>query len=149
MLANKSLPPPYHYRLAQLFQRANKLQQMMQALDMCLPKMPDDMPANVYLDMARMYNQGKNPDGMHRAMQRYLKRNPKDWRAWLDLATLEVRRQKRNEAAAALNSAIRYGGQEAETMIRKNPLLQSFRVRAGGRPQGAKKDLSSLINLGR
>jgi len=146
ILANESLPPPFHFRLAQLYERAKKFKQMTQAIDKCIARMPENTPANAYLEMAKMYNKAKNAGGMRKAMLEYLKRSPKDWKAWLDLASLEAQLKNNNGAAAAIKNAIRYGGAEGERLIHQNPLLRPFLVRAA---PGGQKDLSGLIKLGR
>ena len=145
ILANKNLPTAIHFQLAQLYQRANKLRQMSQALDLCIENMPKDTPPTAYLKMAQMYNKAQNPQGMRKAIQKYLKHKPKDWKAWLDLASLEAQLKNRNEVSAAIRNAIRYGGAEAEKLVAQNPLLRPYQIRTTIGPQN---NLNGLINLG-
>jgi hypothetical protein len=80
-----------------------------------------------FLDIAKLYSKSKNPTGMRNAMKAYLERAPKDWRAWLDLASLDLQHGDPTQAGVSLGAAIRYGGSDAQRLIQSNPDLKKIR----------------------
>ncbi|MBT3194659.1 MAG: DUF2723 domain-containing protein [Verrucomicrobia bacterium] len=141
MVSNKELPPFIHFQVAQAYDRAKQYKKMDKALTLCLSRMPENSPGQAYLDIARMYSKAKNAKGMRTAMQAYLKRTPNDWRAWMDLASLDLQLGDPNQASASLGAAIRYGGAEARQLIQKNPTLMKLN-------QSRTSRTKNLIGLG-
>ncbi len=86
-----------------------------------------DMTPQVYLRLAQMYAEERRPDLLAEALERYLGRVPADARAWLDLAVVRLSLQKPNEAFAALQQAVRVGGEEALALIREDRRLDALR----------------------
>ncbi len=127
MLGNKTLPPFIHFQVAQAYDRIKKYKKMDQALTLCLTRLPKNTPAQPFLDIAKLYSKSKNPTGMRNAMKAYLERAPKDWRAWLDLASLDLQHGDTTQAGVSLGAAIRYGGSDAQRLIQSNPNLKKIR----------------------
>jgi hypothetical protein len=123
---NKDLPPIVHFQTAQAYERVQQYADMNKALTLCLSRMPENAPAKAFLDIAHLFAKGKNATGMRNAMKAYVKRNPSDWRAWLDVASLDLQHGDRDGAGASLGVAIRYGGAQAEQLIQKNPALKKL-----------------------
>ena len=126
MLGNKTLPPFIHFQVAQAYDRIKKYKKMDQALALCLTRLPKNAPAQPFLDIAKLYSKSKNPTGMRNAMKAYLERAPKDWRAWLDLASLDLQHGDTTQAGVSLGAAIRYGGSDAQRLIQSNPNLKKI-----------------------
>jgi tetratricopeptide (TPR) repeat protein len=133
ILKNPSVPPMYQFRLAQLFHQAGQLDKMTEALDLCTARLPPDTPPQVLLDIVRLYAATENPGRMHPPLNLYLGRQPQDWKAWLDMATLELSLRQTNAAGRALEQAIRFGGSEALAIIRQNPHLAQIQNTAASR----------------
>jgi len=124
MLDNDALPPNVHFDLARQFEAANRTGQTVQALDKVLERLaPDAVRPGFFIQAAQMYGRAGRPDRMRDTMDRYLAREPADWRAWLDHATLSLQLQEPDTAVESLRQAVRHGGQEAERTIAGNPHL--------------------------
>jgi hypothetical protein len=129
MLNETNLPPVLHYRLAQGLARAGRIPEMARALDLCANKLPQPIPPEVYLDMARMYGSAKEYDKMVAPLQKYLQMKPDDWKAWLDMSLVHLAVGKTNEAIKAINEAVRIGGPEAIKICSGDPRFAPFRGR--------------------
>jgi tetratricopeptide (TPR) repeat protein len=127
ILNNKDLPSMYHYQVAQLYSRNKDMANMVKALDLCLPHIPTNAPSNLLLDIAQLYAKARRLDRMLESMLVYVKRKPDDWRAWLDVAAMQVGMKRNDEANKALDQAVRYGGSEALDMIMEDSRFESFR----------------------
>ncbi len=141
MLGNKGLPPQIHFQLAKLYDAAGQHALLGQALDICLVAMPEDAPADPFLEIAQLYGKARRSDGMLKAMEIYLRKQPRDWRAWLDHASINVQLGNTNLALESIGVALRYGSAEAEQLVATNPLLGPLRQRVATRARG-------LMNLG-
>jgi len=126
IMSNKKLPPQIQFQVALAYNRAKEYRQMDMVLNKCLAAMPNNTPPNVFLNIARLYSQSKNGVGMQNALKKYLAKQPRDWKAWLDLASIETQLKKPGAAREALGSALRYGGPQAREQIQKNPYLNKM-----------------------
>ena len=59
-------------------------------------------------------------------MAEYLKLRPSDWKGWLDQAGLLLYLKQNDPAIAALEKAIRLGGEQALSIVRKDPRFTSI-----------------------
>jgi tetratricopeptide (TPR) repeat protein len=141
ILNTKKLPLQIRFQVAVAYAQSKQFNEMSRVLDYCLKSMPSNVNPQVYLQVASMYAQGGNPTGMVKALNIYLKHNPQDWKAWLDLANVEIRTNHPDQANSALNSALRYGGNEARNEIMKNQLLNQLLKSRSVRTR-------NLINMG-
>jgi thioredoxin-like negative regulator of GroEL len=129
ILQNTNLPALYMFRVAQLFERAQKQEEMVRALDQCVATLPADAPPGVLVDCAGMYAKVQRNDRMLATMLEYLRRNQTDWRAWLDVATMLMAANRLDEGAKALDEAVRHGGAEAFNIIQKDARFAPLRSR--------------------
>lgn len=127
ILGNAGLPPVFHFRVAKLLDKAQKFDEMTKALDLCIEKLPSNIEPEIFLDMAKMYANAKKYEKVKEVLEQYLKRKPTDWRAWLDLATLQINLKESNAAVQSLEQAIQFGGNEARGLIAQNPLFVPIR----------------------
>ena len=130
ILNNPQLPPQACFRLAGTLSRAGRQVEMATALDMCMARLAPDAPSQVYLDIARMYAGAGRLEKTVAAMQMYVKREPADWQAWLDVTTLRLTLHEGEAAEKALEQAIRAGGEEALKVIRQDARFAPLRDRA-------------------
>jgi len=140
IMANSNLPSLYTFRIAALYHRAGRFEEMSQALDQFVNRIPPDMPPEAFVDITRMYLAGQKMDKARNVLQEYLKRRPGDWRAWMDQASLELGLGRTNEAVRALEVSVRGGGNEAIDFINRNPNYAPIREEAIRRAQ-------TLINV--
>jgi len=135
IMANTNLPAPYQFRIAQLLDRAGNMPLVVKALDMCVDRVPPDAPPDIIIDMARMYAKAQRFDRMGVALKVYLRRIPTDWKAWLDLAAIQISAKQNAEASKSLEQAIRCGGQESMNIIQQDQRFAPIRDAAFSRAQ--------------
>lgn len=134
ILRNTNLPAVYAFRVAQLHDKARQHPQMEKALDQALVQMPDKAPADILLEIAKLYAKLKKPEKMLHAMEVYVRSKPDDWRGWLDVAAMYIGFRREADAVKALEQAIRYGGREAMNLIESDGRFKPFRQRLMGGP---------------
>jgi len=139
LLKQPRLPPQVFYRLAVMYRKAGRKNEMHKALDLCADRLPDNTPAAVFLDMARMYEEVGQHEKMLAPLNRYLRAKPNDWKAWLDLAVVHDILKKPDEAAAALQRALSIGGQEAAIVVSRDPRLTALAQRITSRLQPGRR----------
>jgi len=114
---NKAFPPLAHFRAAQLLSEAKRHSEMITALDLAVDRLPPETPAPVLLDAAKMYAKAGKAGKALAMMQRYAARNPNDWNAWLNTASLQIQMGRKDDAARSLEQAVRTGGTQARQVI--------------------------------
>ncbi|NQT91359.1 MAG: DUF2723 domain-containing protein [Lentisphaerae bacterium] len=120
IVGNTNLPPILHYRAARMLFDAKRKNEMLKALDVCFPRLPETTPPDVLLDIARMYGSAGRGEGAVQAMSRYLAAKPNDWNAWLNLAALQIQMGRKQDASRSMERAVRIGGSQAHAIIRKD-----------------------------
>jgi tetratricopeptide (TPR) repeat protein len=141
ILHTKNLPPQIQFQVAVAYDQAKMYPQMNQALNMCLASLPPNTAPKAFLNIARMFAKAGNGPGTRKALKLYLKKVPNDWKAWMDLATIELQLKNTAGATEALGQALHYGGPEARQTIQSNPALNNL---LRSRASRAKK----MINFG-
>ncbi len=136
LLQDPDLPAFVLLPLAQLFEQAGRLGEMHRALGLCMERMPPEVPPEVFTQIARMLSRVNDLAGMRKALKAYLDRQPNDWRAWLDMATIELNLGDSDQASVSLGVAIRYGGDDAQRAIQINAQLSPLLQRRASRAQG-------------
>ncbi len=136
LLSSPDMPSFMLLPLAQLYEQSGRPQEMTQALTLCLQRMPPDTPPDALLNIAQMFAKAGNPVGMRQAIEAYLKLRPNDWRAWLDLALLQMQLGDPEQAKSSLGVAVRYGGAEAQRTIQTNSQLAPLWQQRAARTQG-------------
>ena len=120
------MPPEVFLKIAGLSLQAKQYKEMTDALALCENKLGPRTPPNVYLEIAKMYAAAKRMDKMLPALEKYLRLNPSDWKAWLDMASVQYSMKKTTAATRAMQEAMRTGGSEALTVINKDKRLQEI-----------------------
>ena len=103
---------------------------MDQALQRFMKERPKNLPPEALLNIAQMYAKANMPKPMSGVMAEYLKLRPSDWKGWLDQAGLLLYLKQNDPAIAALEKAIRLGGEQALSIVRKDPRFTSIRNQA-------------------
>jgi cytochrome c-type biogenesis protein CcmH/NrfG len=113
---------------------------MVRALDMAWAGMPTNrpVPPSVLQEMAKMYAAVGQMDKMAVVVKEYLRRSPSDWKAWLDLAAVQVTSGRPAEATKSLENAIRQGGREATALIVQDQRFANIRAAAERRLNSGK-----------
>ena len=136
VLRTKNLPFQYWFRAAAMLQSAEMYPQMIDALAQCRKKVPPSMKPEIYLEMARMYRAAGALEEMRDVMTTYVKKRPSDWRALLDVASLDLTLGNQQAAVRSLHKALSMGGQQARALIEQDPrfrpLLESMTTRTQG-----------------
>ncbi|MGQ9661205.1 MAG: protein O-mannosyl-transferase family [Kiritimatiellia bacterium] len=136
IIGDPKLPPAAHFRAGELLAQSKQYAEMVKALDLCMARMTGGVPPEVYLRIASHYAAAQKADKMSEALQRYLKLRPTDWKAWLDLATVQMIQKDTNGALTALEQALRLGGAQALDIVQKDPRFASLRDQALRRIRG-------------
>ena len=130
IMASKGMDPRSLLKVAELLQKAEAKNVMDQALQRFMKERPKNLPPEALLNIAQMYAKANMPKPMSGVMAEYLKLRPSDWKGWLDQAGLLLYLKQNNPAIAALEKAIRLGGEEALSIVRKDPRFTSIRNQA-------------------
>ena len=136
IIGDTKLPPAAHFRAAELLAQTKQYAEMVRALDLCMARMTGNVPPEVYLRIASHYAAAQKADKMREALERYLKLRPSDWKAWLDLATVQMIQKNTNGALTALEQALRLGGSDALDVVQKDPRFASLLDQALRRIRG-------------
>jgi tetratricopeptide (TPR) repeat protein len=131
LMTATNLPAPIFYRAASMLRSARQLPEMVRAVDLCMQNMPSNSPPEVFLNLSRMYAEAGRADRMLGPLQEFLKRQPNDWKAWLDLAYIQLTVGQTNNAAQSLSQARNRGGQEAMQIIQQDDRFAPLRPRLG------------------
>lgn len=126
LLTQTNLPPEVFLKIAGLSMQAKQYREMTAALALCENKLGSRTPPNIYLEIAKMYAAAKRMDKMLPALEKYLRLNPSDWKAWLDMASVQYSIKKTPAATRAMQEALRTGGAQALTVINKDKRLQEI-----------------------
>jgi tetratricopeptide (TPR) repeat protein len=150
----KTLSTGIYYKLGILCQQAKQNKEMVEALVLAAEKLPANAKPEILLDITSRLSSVQRADKMAEVMALYVKRRPSDWKAWVDLALVQLALRKQAEALKSTQQAIRYGGNAAMTLMRDDKRLAPLLKHAAPRPQnldrlmglpGAKRGGSPLI----
>jgi len=140
LIGTSNVPPQYLYKAAQMLQAAKQYDTMDEALTVMMKRLPANTDPSLYLNVAKMYADAQRAERMLPAIEGYLKLRPKDWKAWLDLASINLGLKNLDAARSALIKAKSIGGFQAAEAIRKDR-------RFAGLLQGASRDSVDLMNI--
>ena len=121
VLSVSNLPPQYVYQVATILHKAQLYTEMDQAIQRCLKMIPKDSQPELFLNITKMYLDAKMLPQMILTMKQYLVIKPEDWKARLDLCLLQMNLKQFEDALHSLNQALKFGGIEAEQIIRNDP----------------------------
>lgn len=91
----------------------------------------ESMPSKACQEVARLASQARNIGLVEKALREHLRRQPKDYSAWINLAALELHKRDLRATLADLKRAIELGGDRARTTIRQD---KRFRPLAKSKP---------------
>jgi tetratricopeptide (TPR) repeat protein len=121
MLQDTNLPPEAVFSFAHLLYRAKRTQEMVQALNLCMPRMPPNTPPQIFLAATEMFRSAGHLQESQKCMQEYLKRKPDDWKAWFDMTIMHLELHNTNSAIASLRQGLKFGGEEAQKIAQRDP----------------------------
>ncbi len=114
------------YEIGLLLDSLNSHAGAVRAIDIVIANLPENIPADLLLNMARIYANAQEVKRMIVPLTRYLRLRPGDWQAWLDLATLHALEQAPSQAQQALRQALQHGGEQALQIISTSPQLREL-----------------------
>lgn len=86
-----------------------------------------NIPPSAYLAVAKMCAESKRTNLLAVALEKYLAREPKNPKVWIDLAAIQAAMQNTNECMQSLGRAIELGGEPARDTIRKDARFNTVR----------------------
>ncbi len=112
--------------IANILSAINKNKEAIEILDMTVPNLPLNLDAKHLWTIVSIYAAGGDIDRATPHLVRYLKLNPRDWRAWIHMAILYASRGQNNETLYAFQRAIEFGKTDAVRYIEGNPSLMAI-----------------------
>jgi tetratricopeptide (TPR) repeat protein len=112
--------------IANILSAINKNKEAIEILDMTVPNLPQNLDAKHLWTIVSIYAAGGDIDRATPHLVRYLKLNPRDWRAWIHMAILYASRGQNNETLYAFQRAIEFGKTDAVRYIEGNPSLMAI-----------------------
>lgn len=89
----------------------------------------DQIPVDAYLRLAQVLSEVRRMDLLEMALQRYVDREPRSPRVWIDLAAVRLSRERPDEALQALQRAVQLGGEPVRDAVRRDPRFQALHPR--------------------
>jgi thioredoxin-like negative regulator of GroEL len=86
----------------------------------------EQVPLDALISLANIFANNQRIDLVEVALRRYLERNPRNPRVWLDLAATQIVRQQA-EFAQSLRRAIELGGDPVREAVRQDPRFEPVR----------------------
>ena len=129
ILKVKQFPPNVYLKAASLLLKVKNTQQLKKALTLCEQQVNPRTSPKVLLSIATLYAQARLIGSAEGAMKMYVQRAPTDWKAWIDLGTMQISLKKNDEAVKSLQQAVNYGGAEALKIINRDRHFAPFRTR--------------------
>jgi len=146
ILQVKQFPPEVYVRAASLLLKVKNTAQTKKALAMAQQRVTPKTQPKTLLDIATVYAQARLIGPAENAMRAYLERTPGDWKAWLDLGTMQASMRKNDEALKSIQKAVNYGGANAIKIINRDRQFVPFRGRVKA-PRGRSSPLIDLPGL--
>ena len=85
------------------------------------------LPAQVYLSVAQLYGNVRLFDPMIGALQKYLTRDPNNYRVIIDLAAAQLALDRQRDALASIRRAIEVAGEAARGVLRSDERFEPLR----------------------
>ncbi len=102
---------------------------MVPALDSLIQRLPENTPADFFVNASRMYGAAGRHDKARDCYKRFLAKKPTEWRVQLELAVKELLLGNVPGAHAAVQQAIKHGGDEARHIVNRDPNLAQLRIK--------------------
>ncbi len=119
-----TLPVERVFEVGTLLSSLKKPESAAKAMDNFMSRAPVNLPSNMLLEVVRIYGEAGQSEKMAPVLSRYLQQNPKDWEAWLDMATLCAMRRQSQQMQYALQRAVEIGKGAAMQRIQENSILR-------------------------
>ena len=87
----------------------------------------EQAPLEAYLHVSQLYAAAQRHDLVEVALRRYIEREPRNPRVWVDLAASHVARGQQSEFLQALRRAVELGGEPVRDAIRKDQRFDPVR----------------------
>ncbi len=87
----------------------------------------DQVPLEAYQRLSQLFAAAQRLDLVEMALNRYIEREPRNPRVWLDLAALHVARGQQAEFGDALRRAVQLGGEPVRDAVRKDQRFDGVR----------------------
>ena len=126
IVRKSNLSPEQQIYVASLYKNVGMKKEMIEILTKVSALNLPANKANLYIDMAQLYSFVGDVSGLQSCLNKYLKLNPNDWRAWLDLATINFQLKDKNAAKIAVDKAVRLGGSDAMSEVKENKMLMEI-----------------------
>jgi Flp pilus assembly protein TadD len=117
IMGHPEVTPDLRLRLARILHQADRFAPMIRVLDAWVDTAGRGARPDALLDVARMYVDAEESSKAGNVLEEYLRGEPDDWRAWLDLAALKKQVHDVEGAASALQRAVEHGGDTARRVI--------------------------------
>ena len=110
--------------LAELYLQTNQHQRFGRLADTIAGR--EDLPVDVLPKLSELYHKGRDNRRANDILERYLAKKPRDWKAWLSHAVLQIDLGNSRKVAEALQKAIDIGGKKAITTIMEDKRLKGL-----------------------
>ncbi len=127
-LDNPKLTVREAYELGMMLDSLKSPAGAVRAIDVVMASIPENAPADLFLNIARIYANAQESKKMIAPLSRYLAQRPGDWQAWTDLATLYLIEGDTPRAQTALRKSIELGKEKALQIIEGNPQLRQLAI---------------------
>jgi tetratricopeptide (TPR) repeat protein len=114
-------------RLAALFVRAKEKKGADDAMKRFFDELPSNAPPDKLAEAADICIRNQNLALAARAMEAYVRVDPGNWKAWLNLGALNMALRKKPETFAALETAVQIGGEAARDVLRRDERFEPIR----------------------
>lgn len=87
-----------------------------------------NLPPDICLRVAQIYGSGRRWDMIEYALGRYLQRDDRNFRVWIELAVAQLAQNKQDQAFASLRRAVNAGDEAARTVLRNDQRFAPLRA---------------------
>ncbi len=86
-----------------------------------------NVPTEAYPQIAQICSGARRPDLAIEALKHFVRRDPNNFKAWIDLGLMQLMLNKPAETIASLQKAVSTGGESARTMLRNDNRFGAFK----------------------
>jgi len=124
LLTVANIPPETLVEIAGFLGGVNRIPSAVRAADMAMSRLGANPNPALLMTLVQVYATANQPDKMIPPLSTYLKLQPGDWNAWLEMATLYAFKQQQQQMIYALQRAIDIGKNAALQRIQEHPILK-------------------------
>ena len=119
-----NIPPETLVEIAGFLGGVNRIPSAVRAADLAMSRLGSTPNPSLLMTLVQVYATANQPDKMMQPLSTYLKLQPNDWNAWLEMATLYAFKQQQQQMMYALQRAIDVGKNAALQRIQEHPILK-------------------------